>query len=168
MKEADTTVHAALNSLFAPLTRKRAKELGLSEMDETKYVGRLCQEVEATGKLSTVATGDGLPPPVLRCACSSRALATGCFTHYATLRHHDVNFSRYEKAVEWLGVFDTFSSAMYSDGDFDLSPYLPFLLAPFFPLFQERGAPTIERSHTDWDVRQSDSFSLSHADVLCA
>ena len=65
MKEADTTINAALNSLFAPLTRKRAKELGLTEMDEAKYVGRLCQEVEATGKLSTIATGDGLLPAVL-------------------------------------------------------------------------------------------------------
>jgi chromosome transmission fidelity protein 18 len=167
MKQADTTIHAALNSLFVPLTRKRAKELGLSEMDETKYVGRLCQEVEATGKMSTVATGDGLPPPI-SAMCSSCALVTGCFTHYATLRHHDVNFSRCEKAVEWLGVFDTFSSAMYSDGDFDLSPYLSFLLVPFFPLFQERGASTIERSHTDWDVRRSDPLSLPHADILCA
>ena len=65
-----------------------------------------------------------------------------------------MNFSRYEKAGEWLGVFDTFNSAMYSDGDFDLSPYLPFLLVSFFPLFQERGVPTIDRSHADWEVCQ--------------
>jgi chromosome transmission fidelity protein 18 len=76
----------------------------------------------------------------------------GCFAHYATLRQHDANFSRYEKANEWLVAFDVLSGAMYSDGDFALSPYLPYMLVPFYPLFQERGGQRVERSQVDWDV----------------
>lgn len=46
-----------------------------------------------------------------------------------------------------------FSAAMYTDGDFALSPYLPYMLVPFYPLFQERGGPRVERDQADWDVR---------------
>lgn len=42
---------------------------------------------------------------------------------------------------------------MYTDGDFALSPYLPYMLVPFYPLFQERGGPRVERDQADWDVR---------------
>lgn len=49
-------------------------------------------------------------------------------------------------------TFDSFSSAMYNDGDFALSPYLPYTLVPFYPLFQERGAPRVERGQEDWDA----------------
>lgn len=41
---------------------------------------------------------------------------------------------------------------MYSDGDFGLIGYLTYLLIPFFPLFQERGAARIERDQEDWNV----------------
>lgn len=42
---------------------------------------------------------------------------------------------------------------MYSDGDFGLIGYLSYLLVPFHPLFQERGAARIERDQEDWNVR---------------
>lgn len=76
-----------------------------------------------------------------------------CFAHYATLGQHDSNFSRHEKASEWLVTFDSLSSAMYTDGEFALSQYLPYLLVPFYAIFKERGSPRIERSQTDWEVR---------------
>ena len=79
-------------------------------------------------------------------------LSVGCFGHYATLRQHDANLSRHERANEWLATFDTFSSAMYSDGDFALNQYLPYTLVPFYPLFQERGGDKVERNQADWDV----------------
>lgn len=61
MKEADTSFVTVLNDLFSPMTRKRAKELGLTDTEEGKYVGRLSREVEATGALDKVALG----PPCL-------------------------------------------------------------------------------------------------------
>ncbi|KAE9394078.1 P-loop containing nucleoside triphosphate hydrolase protein [Gymnopus androsaceus JB14] len=134
MKEAENSIASALNSLFTPLSKKRAKELGLNDEAETRYVSRLSHEVDACGKDS--------------------AIAIGCFLHYATLRRHDANFSRFEKANEWLMTFDALSAAMYNDGDFALSPYLPYMLVPFYPLFQERGAPRIERGQEDWDNLQ--------------
>ncbi|KIK59483.1 hypothetical protein GYMLUDRAFT_227055 [Collybiopsis luxurians FD-317 M1] len=133
MKEADNSVLSALNSLFTPLSKRRVQELGLEE-HEARYVSRLSHEIDACGKDS--------------------AIAIGCFSHYATLRRHDANFSRYEKANEWLMTFDTLSAAMYNDGDFALSPYLPYTLVPFYPLFQERGAPKVERGQEDWDNLQ--------------
>ncbi|KAJ7744945.1 P-loop containing nucleoside triphosphate hydrolase protein [Mycena maculata] len=131
MKEADSSMVSVLNSLFTPLTRKRVKELALTEVEESKYVGRLSREIDGCGKESSIAVA--------------------CFSHYATLRHHDANFSHYEKANEWLVTFDLLSAAMYSDGDFALIQYLPYTLVPFFPLFKERSGQRIERSQADWE-----------------
>ncbi|KAF5386678.1 hypothetical protein D9615_001593 [Tricholomella constricta] len=134
MKEADTSLITVLNDLFNPLTRKRVKELALTEEEEGKYVARLSREIDGSGRESSIALG--------------------CFSHYATLRQHDANFSRYEKANEWLLTYDILSSGMYSNGDFALSPYLPYTLVPFYPLFQERGGERVERSQTDWENLQ--------------
>ena len=57
MKEADNTVTSVLNSLFTPMTRKRVKELGLGEEEETKYVTRLSCELENSGREASIATG---------------------------------------------------------------------------------------------------------------
>ncbi|GLB34690.1 putative holliday junction DNA helicase ruvB N-terminus [Lyophyllum shimeji] len=134
MKEADTSLTAVLNDLFNPLPKKRLKELGLSEEEEGKYVARLSREIDASGRESSIALG--------------------CFGHYATLRQHDANFLRHEKANEWLVTFDILSASMYSNGDFALSPYLPYTLVPFYPLFQERGGERVERNQADWENLQ--------------
>ncbi|KAJ7221036.1 P-loop containing nucleoside triphosphate hydrolase protein [Mycena haematopus] len=131
MKEADTSLISVLNSLFTPLTRKRVKELGLTEAEETKYVGRLSRDVDGCGRESSIAVAS--------------------FAHYITLHQHDANFSRYAKATEWLMTFDLLSAAMYSDGDFALSQYLPYTLVAFYPLFKERGGQRVERSQADWE-----------------
>ncbi|KAJ2921092.1 hypothetical protein H1R20_g16001, partial [Candolleomyces eurysporus] len=119
MKEAENSVQSVLNSLFSPLSKKRVKELGLTEQEEGKYVARLYQEIDGSGRES--------------------AIATGCFGHYATLRNYDANLSRHEKGSEWLVTFDLISASMYGDADFTLAHYLPYFIIPFFPLFQERG-----------------------------
>ncbi|CAK5277317.1 unnamed protein product [Mycena citricolor] len=131
MKEADSSLITVVNNLFIPLTRKRVKELGLTEAEENKYVGRLAREVEACGRESSVAVG--------------------CFAHYATVHQHDANFSRQEKANEWLVTFDLLSTSMYSDGDFALHPYISYSLVPFFPLFKDRMGQRVERSQVDWE-----------------
>ncbi|KAF9036642.1 hypothetical protein BJ165DRAFT_1504858 [Panaeolus papilionaceus] len=134
MKQADTNVLSVLNSIFTPMSKKRAKDLALDEEDETRYVARISREIDGSGRESTVATG--------------------CFGHYAKLRRHDATLARHEKANEWLSTYDRFSSAMYSDGDFALHPYLSYMLVPFHPLFQERGGEKVERNHTDWEHLQ--------------
>ncbi|KAF7974845.1 hypothetical protein HWV62_11223 [Athelia sp. TMB] len=123
MKEAEASNVTVLNNLFAPMTRKRVKELGLGEKDEAKYVARLSREIDSNS--------------------NPGAVATGCFAHYPNLRRHDATFSRYEKANDWLVAFDTFSATMYSDGDFGLHSYLSYLL--------ERGGQRIERDSADWE-----------------
>ncbi|KAF9469336.1 P-loop containing nucleoside triphosphate hydrolase protein [Collybia nuda] len=134
MKEAETSLITVLNDLFSPMTKKRVKELALSEEEESKYVARLSREIDSSGRESSIALG--------------------CFAHYATLRQHDANFSRYEQANEWLVTFDMLSAEIYSHGDFALSAYLPFTLVPFYPLFQERGGQRVERNQADWDNMQ--------------
>ncbi|PPQ93288.1 hypothetical protein CVT25_015286 [Psilocybe cyanescens] len=131
MKEEDTTVHSVLNNLFTPLTKRRVRELGLSDEEDSRYVARLAHEIDGTGR--------------------ENAVATGCFGHYATLRRHDANLSRQEQGIEWLTIFDSFSSAMYSDGDFALNQYLPYTLVPFYSLFQERSGERVERNQADWE-----------------
>lgn len=44
------------------------------------------------------------------------------------------------------------ASGMYSEGEFALREYLAYTLVPFYPLFQERGAPKVERPKADWEV----------------
>lgn len=151
MKEGDTSIISVVNALFSPLQRKRVKELGMSEEDESRYVGRLSREIESSGRESSIALGKA-SELCLSAAVLLIALRAACFSHYATLRRHDANFARYEKANEWLTTFDLLSSSMYSDGDFALSPYLPYTLVPFYPLFQERGGERVERDQADWNV----------------
>ena len=33
--------------------------------------------------------------------------------------------------------------------------YLPYMVVPFYPLFQERGAHKVERPKADWEVWRS-------------
>lgn len=154
MKEADSSTISVINSIFAPMTRKRVKELGMGEEEESKYVGRLSREIESINNPSTIATGQ----PFQNCPSTSGSntltfvSASGCFAHYPNLRQHDATFVRYERAGEWLTTFDAFSATMYSDGDFGLQTYLSYLIVPFYPLFQERGGQRIERDQADWEV----------------
>ncbi|KAI0819032.1 P-loop containing nucleoside triphosphate hydrolase protein [Irpex lacteus] len=131
MKEADVSQVAVLNDLFAPMSRKRAKDRGMGEEEEARYVGRLSREIEASGSMDKIAIG--------------------CFEHYATLRKHDANFTRYLKANEWLSTYDLLSGEMRSEREYTLLQYLPYTLVPFYPLFQERGAEKVERPKADWE-----------------
>ena len=56
MKEAEASQMAVLNDLFAPLSKRRAKEMGVRE-DEPRYVARLSQAVESCDSLDKVAIG---------------------------------------------------------------------------------------------------------------
>lgn len=77
---------------------------------------------------------------------------TGCFEHYTNLRKHDGNFERYLRANEWLSTFDYMSGEMRVEREYALREYLPYTLVPFYPLFQERSAPKVERPKADWEV----------------
>lgn len=59
MKEADASQISVLNDLFCPLQRKRAKDLGMTEQEESRYVGRLARSIESTGASDKVAVGEG-------------------------------------------------------------------------------------------------------------
>ncbi|KZV85521.1 P-loop containing nucleoside triphosphate hydrolase protein [Exidia glandulosa HHB12029] len=131
MKEADIAFTAVLNNLFTPMSKRRVKELGLREDEETRYVSRLSREVEATGALDKVYNG--------------------CFEHYITLRLQDANLERHQKAAEWLCAYDIMSGTMKSEREYAVLPYLPYMAVPFFPLFNERGAPKVERPKADWE-----------------
>jgi chromosome transmission fidelity protein 18 len=125
-----------LNDLFNPVARKRAKDLGLSEEEERRYVHRLGREVEATGSMDKVAVG-------LSGSCHSFCilmLASGIFEHYTSRRKHDSSFKTWQKAQEWLVTFDELMGSMRSNVDY------------FYPLFQERGGPRVERPKADWEV----------------
>ncbi|KAG9318593.1 P-loop containing nucleoside triphosphate hydrolase protein [Chiua virens] len=131
MKETDVTATAVLNDIFSPLSRKRIRELAMSDIEETRYVNRLSRAIEALNNFPNIANG--------------------CFAHYTDCHRHEASVTRYEMANEWLGTFDIFSSAMYADGDFGLQVYLPYLLVPFHPLCRERAGKRVERDSTDWD-----------------
>lgn len=60
MKESENSVQTVLDNLFNPLSKKRVKELGLTEQDEGKYVARLHQEIDGCGRESAIATGKSI------------------------------------------------------------------------------------------------------------
>lgn len=147
MKEADVTATAVLNEIFAPLSRKRIRELAMGDMEEARYVNRLSRAIETLNNFPNIANG----------MFSSRqtsyySMILGCFAHYTNCHRHEANMTRYEKANEWLGTFDIFSSAMYADGDFGLQAYLPYFLVPFHSVCRERTGTRVERDSTDWDA----------------
>ncbi|KAI0302221.1 P-loop containing nucleoside triphosphate hydrolase protein [Russula brevipes] len=98
MKEADANYLSVLTDLFCPMSKKRVKERGLGEVDESKYVERLSHALEATGTLDRVALG--------------------CFEHYANLHRHDASFARYTKANEWLVAYDVLSGSMRNEREY--------------------------------------------------
>lgn len=57
MKEADTSVLSVLNDLFAPLPKRRARELGLTEAQEARYVARLSRDLESSGSMDKIVIG---------------------------------------------------------------------------------------------------------------
>ena len=57
MKEEDSSVQSVLNNLFTPLSKKRVKELGLTDEEEARYVARLSREIDNSGRESTIASG---------------------------------------------------------------------------------------------------------------
>lgn len=61
MKEAETSLITVLNNLFNPLSKKRVKELALSDEEESKYVARLSREIDSSGRESSIASGMFLP-----------------------------------------------------------------------------------------------------------
>ncbi|KAI0823557.1 P-loop containing nucleoside triphosphate hydrolase protein [Trametes gibbosa] len=130
MKEAEASQMTVLNDLFAPLSRKRAKELGIRE-DEARFVSRLSREVDGSG--------------------SHEKVAIGCFEHYALLHRHDGTLTRYVKGTEWLCLYDLMAGTMRSDREYSLMTYLAYPLVAFYPLFQERGAQKAERPKADWE-----------------
>ncbi|EIW60316.1 P-loop containing nucleoside triphosphate hydrolase protein [Trametes versicolor FP-101664 SS1] len=130
MKEAEASQMVVLNDLFSPLSRKRAKELGIRE-DEPRFVSRLSREIDGCGSIDKVAIG--------------------CFEHYALLHRHDGTFSRYVKGMEWICHYDQMSGTMRTDREYSIMPYLSYSLVAFYPLFQERGAQKAERPKADWE-----------------
>lgn len=147
MKEADVTATAVLNEIFAPLSRKRIRELAIGEMEEAQYVNRLSRAIEALNNLPNIANGTFSSRQTSR-----YSIFLGCFVHYTSCHRHEANMARYEKGDEWLGTFDIFYSAMYADGDFGLQVYLPYFLVPFHPLCRERAGKRVERDSVDWDA----------------
>ena len=58
MKEADTSQISVLNDLFCPMQKKRVKDLGMTEGEESRYVSRLARTIESTGAPDKVALGE--------------------------------------------------------------------------------------------------------------
>lgn len=57
MKEGDISVLSVLNTIFSPLTKKRIKELAMTEEQESRYINRVSHEIEGSGKDAAVANG---------------------------------------------------------------------------------------------------------------
>jgi len=133
------------------MPKRRMKELGINEGEDSRYVHRLSRELEDAGSLDRLALGE-------RGIVSAASLLIfthyqGCFEHYTTLRHADATLDRHERASDWLMTFDSFSGTMRSEREYGLLPYLSYTLVPFYPLFNERSSAKPEHPKVDWEVR---------------
>lgn len=59
MKEgdADTSILSVVTDVFAPMSKKRVKELGLTDDEEARYVSRLSRTIDSCGRDNSVAIG---------------------------------------------------------------------------------------------------------------
>ncbi|KAI0032282.1 P-loop containing nucleoside triphosphate hydrolase protein [Vararia minispora EC-137] len=131
LKESDANYQVVMNDLFIPMSQKRVKDLGLSGNDQAKYVDRLSRQLDGSGIMDRIALG--------------------CFEHYAKIHQHDATFTRYLKGNDWLLSYDTLSGSMHAEREFALLPYLSYCLVPYYPLFQQKGGPRVERPKEYWD-----------------
>ena len=150
MKELEASQLTVLNDLFSPMAKKRVKDLGFGEEEEARYVCRLSREVESIGSTDKIALGKCFAHTHPRGRTDQ---VLGCFEHYPNVHKHDGTFSRYEKAMGWLGSYDLMSGELRSEREYSILQYLPYMIVPFYPLFQERGAARVERPKADWEVR---------------
>ncbi|XP_006457848.1 hypothetical protein AGABI2DRAFT_63250, partial [Agaricus bisporus var. bisporus H97] len=79
MKEAETSVVSVLNDIFSPLTKKRVKDLALTEEQESRYINRLSFEIEGSGKDAAIANGSGNEWLITYDLLSSSMFADGDF-----------------------------------------------------------------------------------------
>lgn len=150
MKEGDSTTTTVLKEIFTPISRRRIKDLATEDDDGVRYVSRLSRAIEVLNNPASVANG--------------------CFAQYPHYRRHEADMSRYRQVNDWLVAFDTLSSAMYADGEFELHGYLPHLLIPFHPLCREQRSERMERDTSDWDnvqlTRANEEIYKSLADGI--
>lgn len=57
VKESETSAQSVWTDLFTPLSKKRVKNMGISEEEEKRYVSRLVRAVEGSGNLDKIALG---------------------------------------------------------------------------------------------------------------
>ncbi|KAI6127764.1 P-loop containing nucleoside triphosphate hydrolase protein [Pisolithus croceorrhizus] len=152
MKEGDSTMTTVLKEIFAPISRRGIKDLAIEDDDGLRYVNRLSRAIEILNNPASIAKG--------------------CFAQYPHYRRHEADMSRYQQVNEWLVAFDTLSSAMYAEGEFELHGYLPYLLIPFHPLCREQRSQRMERDTSDWDnvqlTRTNEEIYKSLADGIRA
>ena len=60
VKESETSVQSVWTDIFQPLSKKRVKNMGISEEEEKRYVSRLVRAVEGSGNFDKVVLGASL------------------------------------------------------------------------------------------------------------
>lgn len=66
VKEAETSVQSVFADLFTPMTKKRAKNQGLGNDEEARWVSRLVHSVETSGSVDKIALGANILLPLRR------------------------------------------------------------------------------------------------------
>lgn len=64
--------------------------------------------------------------------------------------------------MEWLGSYDLMSGEMRTEREYSILQYLPFMIVPFYALFQERGGRRVERPKADWEVCSNVIVAFKH------
>ncbi|EJU05169.1 P-loop containing nucleoside triphosphate hydrolase protein [Dacryopinax primogenitus] len=134
MKDSEMSTQQVWDDIFLPLSKKRIRQLGLTDAEESKYVARLNFEVEATDEVDRVMQG--------------------CFDHYPKARLRDAPWAIFEKAHAWLDAFDLFTGTFKGGDDpiWALREYRSYFAVAFRPLFINPGNPKAEFPQADYEA----------------
>ncbi|KAF9509023.1 hypothetical protein BS47DRAFT_184538 [Hydnum rufescens UP504] len=145
VKEADTSIHSVWTDLLHPISKKRAKNLAMTEEDERKYVSRIARSVEGSGNFDKVVLG--------------------VFEHYTTLHPHESTLKRFQAANECLCSYDLLSEMMRSGQEYGLLNYLAYYIVPIYTHLSAGGNPKVERPTVYWE---SFSKTRSSEDIFAS
>lgn len=125
-------------SFHDPYLDSQKAPVGVADLKKRRAINRLCEMVDASGDQD-------------RCV-------TECFASYPVQAYQDDTYlSKPNMAYDWLHFHDTVSSKVFSNQDWELSPYLSHSVAAFHHLF----ASARGKSKPPEDVEENEGHPFS-------
>lgn len=129
LKDSGTSPSAVWQTLFRiPHDRKGAKRPG----DDGRFVNRIVKALQTCGEYDRIQQG--------------------CFEHYLSVRSPPDTWAAINSALDWVHASDAFELRMHRHQDYDMLPYMPYMLAPWHRLFAHVANQKLEWPKADYEA----------------